>query len=133
MANTIERVRGIADLEPLAYALLMTRVGLGVIHVGHALMMSGLWGFSTWWADGILIAQGAGGALLLAGIHVRQAAIALLPFLVGTALLHLAAGTGAGISFGVYFIVTLVGQGLLAGWTAPVAPAVFKRTIQHGP
>jgi putative oxidoreductase len=109
----------------------MTRIGLGMMYLAHALMMSGLLGLEhashylgsiglpAWLAYAMTAAELVGAALLLASVYVRQVAIALVPFLVGAALLHLATGIGASIGFAIYFLVTFAGQGLLAGWTAP--------------
>ena len=125
MATSVERVGGIAAMPPLAYAAAM--------YVGHALMMSGVLGLEHGahylhsiglpaWLP-MTTGELAGGALLLTGVYVRHVAIALTPLLVGAGLLHLATGIGASIGFALYFGVTLAGQGLLAGWTAPAAPA----------
>jgi putative oxidoreductase len=131
MSNTFERGRHIAELPPFAYAMLMTRIGLGVMYLAHALMMSsvlglehashylGSIGLPASLAYAMTVAELVGAALLLAGLYVRQVAIALLPFLVGAALLHLATGIGASIGFAIYFLVSFAGQGLLAGWTVP--------------
>jgi putative oxidoreductase len=112
----------------------MTRINLGVMYLAHALMMTGVLGLEH--ASHYLGSIGlpaalayvmtagelVGAALLLAGLYVRQVAIALLPFLVGAALLHLATGIGASIGFAMYFLVSFAGQGLLAGWSAPAGP-----------
>jgi hypothetical protein len=98
----MRREAGLAELAPFAYELLVTRLALGILHVGHALMGG----------------EVAGAALLFAGLYTRQAAIALVAVLLGAAWLHLATGMGASVEFGIYFIVTLAGQALLIGWTA---------------
>ena len=135
MANMVERAGGIAELEPLAFAVLVTRVGLGMMYLSHALLMSGVFGLEhashhlgviglpAWCAYAMTAGELIGGALLIAGLFVRRVAIALAPLLIGAALLHWASGVGASIGFAVYFVLSFAGQGLLAGWAAPVAPA----------
>ncbi len=135
MATLLNGARNIGELPALAYAVLMTRVGLGVMYLGHVLIMSGVLGLEhashhlasiglpAGLAYLVTAAELAGGVLLLAGLYARQVAIALIPLLLAAAWLHLATGMGASIEFAIYFVVTFAGQGLLAGWTAPAAPA----------
>jgi putative oxidoreductase len=131
MANTVGRVGDVAELKPLAFALLVTRVALGLMYLGHALMMASVLGFEhashyassiglpAWFAHGMTAAELAGAALLLGGLYVRQVAVALMPLLLVTALVHLGTGVGASMGFGVYFLITVAGQSLLAGWQRP--------------
>jgi putative oxidoreductase len=123
----MRREAGLAELAPFAYALLVARLALGILHVGHAAMMSSVMGFSAWWAYALMGGEVAGAALLFAGLYTRQAAIALVAVLLGAAWLHLATGMGASVEFGIYFIVTLAGQALLIGWTA--LPAADDETL----
>ena len=131
MVNIAARGRDIADMEPLAYALLMARVGVGLMYLGHALMMSGVLGLEhashylasiglpAWLAYAMTLGEVVGGALLLAGLFVRPIALGLLPLLIAAAALHFCTGVGASLGFACYFLLNLAGQGLLAGWTPP--------------
>jgi putative oxidoreductase len=123
MANTVSKMPDIADLPPLAYAVLVTRIGLGLMYLGHAAMMWAVLGLADWWSYAMTAAEIAGGVLLLAGLYVRQVAIALIPLLLGTAIAHVATGSGATLGFAAYFVTVLAGQALLAGW-AGASPIV---------
>lgn len=135
MANSVRHVRDIGDLEPQECLVLVTRIGVGAMSLGHALMMAGVLGLDHaadglgtvgapgWLAYATNAGELAGGALLLAGLYVRQVAMALLPLLVTGSLLQLATDGGLSVAFATYFLINFAGQGLLAGWSAPAAPA----------
>ena len=131
MVNIAAHGRDIADMEPLAYALLMARVGVGLMYLGHALMLCGVLGLDhashylasiglpAWLAYAMTLAELLGGTLLLAGIFVRPIALGLVPLLIAGAALHFFTGVGASLGLALYVLLNLAGQGLLAGWTPP--------------
>ena len=131
MVNIAARGRDIADFEPLAYALLMARVGVGLMYLGHVVMVCAVLGLEhashylasiglpAWLAYAMTLGELVGSTLLLAGLFVRPIALGMLPLLMAAAALHFFTGVGASFGFAVYFLLTLAGQGLLAGWTPP--------------
>ena len=92
------------DYRTAPYAALMLRVALGAMFIAHALLkyyvftlpgtaqffqalgLPGALAYATFWAEL------AGGALILAGIYSRWAAVALIPILVGATWAHLGNG-----------------------------------------
>lgn len=135
MANTTaELARDIAEMPPLEYARLVTRLLLGVMYLSHSLLMSGVFGLEhvshhfgliglpAWLAYATTAGELAGAVLLMAGVAVGQVALGLMPLLAAAAALHWASGIGATFGVAIYFAVALAGQGLLAGWTGPAAP-----------
>ena len=114
------------DAELAAFIL---RVALGVMYLSHGCLKLGI-GMSTTaahfdslgvpgeWAYPTVVAELAGGALLVVGIHARWVALALLPILLGATQVHWANGwlfsaAGGGWEFPAYLIVWSVGQALL--------------------
>lgn len=112
------------------YAAFLLRVALGVMTLSHGLMKVfvftpagtaaffdslGIPGFAAYL---VIFAEVAGGLALILGIHVRLAAVLLLPTLFGAALAHAGNGwvfssQGGGWEFPAFWIVTLVVQALL--------------------
>jgi putative oxidoreductase len=92
------------DYRTAPYAALMLRVALGAMFIAHALLkyyvftlpgtaqffqalgLPGALAYATFWAEL------AGGALILAGMYSRWAAVALIPILVGATWAHLGNG-----------------------------------------
>ncbi len=92
------------DYRTAPYAALLLRVALGAMFIAHALLkyyvftlpgtaqffhalgLPGALAYATFWAEL------AGGALILAGIYSRWAAVALIPILVGATWAHLGNG-----------------------------------------
>ena len=135
MANTTaERVRDIAEMPPLEFVRLVTRLLLGVMYFSHSLLMSGVFGLEhashhfgliglpAWLAYATTAGELAGATLLIAGLYVRQVALGLMPLLAAAAALHWVSGVGATFGSAIFFIVALCAQGLLVGWTGPAAP-----------
>jgi putative oxidoreductase len=118
-----------ANTAPLATFLL--RISLGVMYLTHSLVlkvgtfgMAGTVGFFEslglpgWTAWATVIAEVAGGTLLVLGIGSRYVALALLPILLGALWVH--AGNGwvfsaanGGWEYPLYLIVLSVAQALL--------------------
>lgn len=115
------------DAELAAFVL---RVALGVMYLSHGCLKLGVYGIAATaayfesvgvpgeWAYPTVVAELAGGVLLVLGIHTRWVALALLPILLGATQVHWANGwlfsaAGGGWEFPAYLIVWSVGQALL--------------------
>lgn len=82
------------------YAALLLRLVLGLIFIAHALLKLLVFtlpgtaqffaqhGFPGWSAYPVFLVELVGGALLVAGIGTRPAALALLPVIAGAFLVH---------------------------------------------
>lgn len=131
--------------EPFAaWAALVLRVGLGAVFVAHALLkplvytMAGTVaffeasGFPGWTAYPVFAAELAGGLLLLAGLHTRGVAVALLPVMAGAFLVHWPNGwsfsaEGGGWEYVAFLSVALVAQTLLGDGAYALSAAVGRR------
>jgi putative oxidoreductase len=108
-------------------AALLLRVALGVMFVAHALLKVFVFtlpgtvqffagqGFPGWSAYPVVAAELVGGVLLIAGIGSRVVALALLPVLLGAAVVH--AGNG------------WVFNAPNGGWEYPVFLAVVSAAV----
>lgn len=127
------------------YGAALLRVSLAAMWISHALLkllvftMPGFAGFLA--AHGmpaavawpVVLAELAGGALILLGWHGRIASLALLPVLAGATLAHIGNGwvfsnAGGGWEYPVFLAVmslvhALLGDGALALKAAPGQPA----------
>lgn len=75
-------------------------------------------GFPGWMAYAVVLVEVVGGLLLLAGIAVRQVAIALVPVLLGATYVHLGNGwvfsnANGGWEYPAYLTIAAVAQALL--------------------
>lgn len=122
------------------------RIGLGLALIAHGLLkilvftIPGTVGFfeSIGYPGALAYLVIAGelglGALLVAGLYVRAAALATLPIMIGAALVHLPNGwvfsnQGGGWEYPVFWAVALVAQALLGpGALALRGPVVRART-----
>lgn len=122
------------------------RIGLGFALIAHGLLkilvftIPGTVGFfeSIGYPGALAYLVIAGelglGALLVAGLYVRAAALATLPIMIGAALVHLPNGwvfsnQGGGWEYPVFWAVALVAQALLGpGALALRGPVVRART-----
>lgn len=122
------------------YAALLLRVSMGVMFLAHGLLLKVLTfgpagtaayfesiGYPAVLAYAVILAEIAGGAMLIVGAYVRIVALALVPVLIGATLQHLSAGwvfsaQGGGWEFPAFWTVALLAQALLgAGAHAAVA------------
>ena len=91
----------IVDTRTAPYAALVLRVSLGVMFLTHSLWLKGvvytLPGTAAFFesiglpgplAYAVFAAEAVGGAMLVAGVHARWAALALLPVLLGATWTH---------------------------------------------
>ena len=124
-----------------AIAALLLRVSLGTMFIAHALLkyfvftlpgtarffesigLPGVLGYATFAAELV------GGVLLIAGVHVRAVALALVPILLGATWAH--AGNGwlfnapnGGWEYPAFWTVTLVVQALLGDGALALRPSV---------
>src|SRR5512144_1182209 len=121
-------------------AALVLRLSLGTMFVAHALLkyfvftlpgtaqffesigLPGVLGYATFAAELV------GGVLLIAGVHVRAVALALVPILLGATWAH--AGNGwlfnapkGGSEYPAFWTVTLVVQALLGDGALALRPS----------
>jgi putative oxidoreductase len=127
-----------------AYAALLLRLSLGVMFIAHALLklmvftlpgtvqfFEGL-GYPGFLAYVVFGAELAGGVLLVLGVYTRWVALALVPILIGAALVHVPNGwvfsaPNGGWEYPVFLVVASVVQALLGdGALALRAPAAGR-------
>jgi putative oxidoreductase len=106
------------------------RVALGIMYLAHAglkVFTFGLAGtaqffaavgFAEWLVYPVVLAEIAGGAMLILGIGARWVAIALLPILAGAVWTHLPNGwvfsaTGGGWEYPLFLIIASIVQALV--------------------
>jgi putative oxidoreductase len=126
MENTYGAVRDIGALTQEEYTALLVRVLVGILYLSHPLLMWAIFGLehaAHYFASVALppstaylmvVCEVVGGAMLLLGLYVRQAAIGLLPIAIGAGAVHFGTDLGAGLSYGAYLAGCITGQGLLA-------------------
>ena len=113
------------------YGIALLRIALGIMFLAHGLLlkvfvfgMAGTSaffesiGFPGWLAWATVIAETAGGLLLIAGVQTRLVALALTPILLGAWYVH--AGNGwvfsapnGGWEYPAYLLVLCIAQALL--------------------
>jgi len=119
------------DLKTAPWAALLLRTSMGVLFIAHGLTKllvftpagtAGYFvslGLPAWLAYLVIAAELAGGLLLIAGLRVREVALALLPILLGASILAhggngwMFANEGGGWEFPAFWAVTLVVQAML--------------------
>jgi len=121
-------IRPAATSTELGIALL--RTSLGVMWIAHALLKLLVFtlpgtarffasvGFPGWLATPVFAAELAGGIALVLGVYARQAALLLVPVMLGAAWVHLPNGwvhtsPGGGWEYPVFLVVASVAQWLL--------------------
>ena len=126
------------------YAALLLRLALGVMFIAHALLklvvftlpgtvqfFEGL-GYPGFLAYVVFGAELVGGALLVLGVYTRWVSLALVPILIGAALVHVPNGwvfsaPNGGWEYPVFLVVASVVQALLGdGALALRAPAAGR-------
>ena len=135
------------DSRNPAVAALLLRVSLGTMFIAHALLkyfvftlpgtaqffesigLPGTLGYVTFAAELV------GGVLLIAGVHVRVVALALVPILLGATWAH--SGNGwlfnapkGGWEYPAFWTVTLVVQALLGDGALALRPSVRSSALQ---
>ena len=137
------------DTRTAPWAALVLRVTLGIMFISHALLkyavftlpgtakffeslgLPGPLAYLVFWAELV------GGALILAGIHSRWVAAALIPILLGAAWAH--AGNGwvfsapnGGWEYPVFLAAAAAVQGLLGDGKYSVTTLFPVRKVQGG-
>lgn len=131
------------------YAALILRVALGVLFIAHGLLKvlvftvpgtvkffesMGLPGFVAYL---VIAAELGGGALLVAGVYVRQVALLLVPLMIGATMKHVPNGwmfasQGGGFEFPALWTVLLFVQALLgAGAYAALPGNALSPAYRH--
>lgn len=89
-----------SESDRIAFAALLTRVGLGVMFIAHGLLKVLVFtvpgtvqffaslGLPAPLAYATVVAELAGGVLLVLGVQARAVAVALIPFLLGATWAH---------------------------------------------
>ncbi|BAI72928.1 protein [Azospirillum sp. B510] len=119
------------DLRTALYAVFLLRVALGMLFLAHGLVLKVLTftipgtvgyfesiGYPGFFAYLVILGEIGGGLLLIAGVHTRWVALALLPILIGATLQHVGNGwvfnaPGGGWEFPAFWTLLLVVQSLL--------------------
>ncbi len=119
------------DTRTAPYAAFLLRVGLGLLFIAHGLLLKVFTftvpgtvaffesiGYPGFLAYLVILGEVGGGLLLLAGIHTRWIALALLPVMVGATLQHAGNGwlfsaPGGGWEFPAFWTLLLGVQALL--------------------
>ena len=118
------------DQKNAAYAALILRLSIGAMFVAHGLLKvlvftpAGTAGFFDslglpgWLAYPVMVAEVLGGLLLIAGVHTRHVALALLPILLGSVWVHsgfgwLFANENGGWEYPLFLTTATAAQGLL--------------------
>lgn len=132
------------DLTTAPYAALLLRLALGVMFVAHALLKVFVFtipgtvgffeslGYPGWLAHATILAELAGGALLILGVYARWVALALLPVLLGALEVHLGNGwvfsaPGGGWEYPAFLAVASLVQGLLGDGAYALRPSQLPR------
>jgi putative oxidoreductase len=106
------------------------RLALGVMYIAHAMLKIVVFtpagtaaffasqGFPAWTAHAVIVAELAGGILLVLGVQVRLVVLALVPVLAGALLVHLPNGwvfsaANGGWEYPAFLIVASIAQALL--------------------
>jgi putative oxidoreductase len=123
------------------YAALLLRLSLGVMFIAHALLKLVVFtlpgtvqffegvGYPGFLAYVVFGAELAGGALLVLGVYTRWISLALIPILIGAALVHVPNGwvfsaPNGGWEYPVFLVVASAVQALLGDGTLALrAPA----------
>ena len=112
------------------YAALLLRLSLGVMFIAHALLKLVVFtlpgtvqffetlGYPGFLAYVVFGAELVGGALLMLGVYTRRVALALIPILIGAALVHVPNGwvfsaPNGGWEYPVFLVIASVVQALL--------------------
>ena len=131
------------DHRTAPYAALLLRVSLGIMFIGHGLMKVFLFtlpgtaqffekvGFPGWTAYPVTTLEIVGGLLLVAGVYSRVVAAALIPVLIGAAMVHVGNGwvfsaPNGGWEYPVFLIVIAAVVALLGDGAYALKPAVAR-------
>ena len=121
------------NTQTAPYGAFLLRVSLGVMFVAHGLILKYFTftlggtaqffesiGYPGFLAYVVFAAETLGGLALIAGIQTRLVSFALVPILIGAAMVHVPNGwvfsaQGGGWEYPPFLIVASIAQGLLGG------------------
>jgi putative oxidoreductase len=121
------------NTQTAPYGAFLLRVSLGVMFVAHGLILKYFTftlggtaqffesiGYPGFLAYVVFAAETLGGLALIAGIQTRLVSFALVPILIGAAMVHVPNGwvfsaQGGGWEYPLFLIVASIAQGLLGG------------------
>ena len=121
------------NTQTAPYGAFLLRVSLGVMFVAHGLILKYFSftlggtaqffesiGYPGFLAYVVFAAETLGGLALIAGIQTRLVSFALVPILIGAAMVHVPNGwvfsaQGGGWEYPLFLIVASIAQGLLGG------------------
>ena len=119
------------DTKTAPYAALVLRVSLGVMFIAHSVYLKAFMftlpgtaqffasiGLPGFLAYVVFFAEAIGGVLLIAGVHARWVALALVPILIGAAWVHWPNGwsftaPNGGWEYPVFLTAAAIAQALL--------------------
>ena len=133
------------DHRTAPYAALLLRVSLGIMFIAHGLMKVFLFtlpgtaqffekvGFPGWTAYPVTTLEIVGGLLLVAGVYSRVVAAAMIPVLIGAAMVHVGNGwvfsaPNGGWEYPVFLIVIAAVVPLLGDGPYALKPAATPGT-----
>jgi putative oxidoreductase len=132
------------NTQTAAYAALILRLSLGAMFIAHALLKLVVFtlpgtvqffetlGYPGFLAYVVFGAELVGGVLLVLGVYTRWVSLALVPILIGAALVHVPNGwvfsaPNGGWEYPVFLVIASVVQALLGdGALAVRAPAAGR-------
>jgi putative oxidoreductase len=138
---TLHKEKTMINTNTAPYAALLLRLSLGVMFIAHALLKLVVFtlpgtvqffenvGYPGFLAYVVFGAELVGGVLLVLGVYTRWVALALIPILIGAALVHVPNGwvfsaPNGGWEYPVFLVIASVVQALLGdGALALRAPA----------
>jgi putative oxidoreductase len=133
-----------------AYGALFLRLALGVMFVAHGLLKVFVFtlpgtvaffesaGFPGWLAYATVVAEVAGGALLILGVRTRAVALALVPVLLGATAVHwgngwLFSAQGGGWEYPLFLAAAAIAQAFLGNgaWALDISRFAMARPLGH--
>lgn len=133
------------DNRTAPYAALLLRVSLGIMFLAHGLLKVFVFtlpgtaqffekvGFPGWAAYPVTALEIVGGLLLVAGVYSRVVAAALIPVLIGAAMVHVGNGwvfsaPNGGWEYPVFLVVIAAVVALLGDGAYALKPAAARGT-----
>ena len=133
------------DNRTAPYAALLLRVSLGIMFLAHGLLKVFVFtlpgtaqffekvGFPGWAAYPVTALEIVGGLLLVAGVYSRVVAAALIPVLIGAAMVHVGNGwvfsaPNGGWEYPVFLVVIAAVVALLGDGAYALKPAATRGT-----
>lgn len=132
------------------YGAMLLRMSLGVMFIAHGMLKVLVFtipgtvqffeqqGFPSALAYFVIAAEVGGGALMIAGIHARWIALALVPILIGAASVHWPNGwvfsaSGGGWEYPVFLAVASAALALIGDGALAITPKTPVNIVQNRP